>query len=106
MIITYRRNSATFLRLLSEHAPLHSNKLGVDYRELRDYLPYRHVDDADKIYSCGWNDHIRDGRQAHNFDKTEFYFGKKVADYCRVNNISSLWSDIPRDQRGLTKPWD
>lgn len=32
-------NSATFLRLLSEHAPLHSNMLGVGYRELRNYLP-------------------------------------------------------------------
>ncbi len=99
-------NSATFLRLLSECAPLHSNRLGVEYRELRNYLPYRHVDDADKIYFCGWNDHIRDRRKAHNFDKTEFYLGKKVADYCRVNNISSLWSDIPRDERRLTNPWD
>ena len=32
--------------------------------------------------------------------------GKKVADYCRANNISSLWSDIPRDERRLTNPWD
>ena len=63
-------------------------------------------DDEDKIYFCGWNDHKADKRKAHNFDKTEFYLGKKVADYCRANNISSLWSDIPRDERRLTNPWD
>ena len=99
-------SSATFLRLLSQNAPLHSNMRGVDYRELQNYLPYRHVDDEDKIYFCGWNDHKADKRKAHNFDKTEFYLGKKVADYCRANNISSLWSDIPRDERRLTNPWD
>lgn len=99
-------NSATFLRLLSQNAPLHSNMRGVPYRELRNYLHYRHIDDADKIYFCGWNDHKTDKRKAHNFDKTEFFLGKKVADYCRANNISSLWSDIPRDERRLTNPWD
>lgn len=52
----------------------------------------------DKIYFCGWNDHQKDGRQARNFDKTEYFLGKKVAEYCRENNISSLWSDIPRDE--------
>lgn len=99
-------NSAAFLLLLSENSPRTSNCRGVDYRELRNYLPYRHVDEEDKIYFCGWNDHIKDGRKAHNFDKTEFYFGKKVADYCIKNNISSLWSAIPRDECKVTKPWN
>lgn len=99
-------NSIAFLQLLSKNAPRHSNCQGVDYAELRQYLPYRHVDDIDKKYFCGWNDHQKDKRKAHNFDKTEFFFGKSVADYCRKNNISSLWSDIPRDERSLTNPWD
>lgn len=98
-------NSIAFLQLLSEKSPQHSNCLGVGYTELRRYLPYRHVDEADKIYFCGWNDHKRDGRKAHNFDKTEFYFGNEVACYCRRHNISSLWSDIPRDERKVSKPW-
>ena len=99
-------NSAAFLRLLSENSPRTSNRQGVDYRELRDYLSYRHVDEEDKIYFCGWNDHTKDNRKAHNFDKTEFYFGKKVADYCRNHNISSLWSDIPRNEQRITNPWN
>lgn len=99
-------NSAAFLQLLSKNSPKHSNRQGVSYKELRNYLSYRHVDEEEKIYFCGWNDHIKDKRTAHNFDKTEFYLGKKVADYCRKNNISSLWSNIPRDERKVTNPWD
>jgi len=99
-------NSKAFLQLLSERSPRHSNCQGVDYTELRQYLPYRQVDEQDKIYFCGWNDHIRDHRHARNFDKTEFFFGKIVADYCRVHNISSMWSDIPRDEQRLTNPWN
>ena len=97
---------ALFLRLLSENSPRQSTRQGVDYTELRRYLPYRHVDEEDKIYFCGCNDHQKDRRQARNFDKTEFFLGKAVAEYCRENNISSLWSDIPRDERQLTNPWD
>ncbi len=98
--------SRTFLQLLSEHAPQRSNHQGVNYTELRNYLPYRNVEEADKIYFRGWNDHLIDHRTARNFDKTEYYFGKRVADYCRVNNISSLWTDIPRDALNVTNPWE
>lgn len=42
--------SATFLRLLSEKAPDKSSCRGVNYEMLIDYLPYRHVDEKDKIY--------------------------------------------------------
>lgn len=99
-------NSSKFLYLLSEKAPPCSNLQGVQYNELRKYLPYRSVDEADKIYFCGWNDHRRDGRNARNFDKTEFYFGIQIANYCRSHNISSLWSSIPRDEKTANKPWD
>lgn len=99
-------SSSVFLRLLSEKAPKFSNKKGVEYHELQSYLSYRQVDDADKIYFCGWNDHQKDNRNAHNFEKTEFYFGKTIADYCRKNNISSMWSDIPREEKPFTNPCD
>ena len=99
-------NSSGFLKLLSQKAPQISSCKKIPYEELRAYLPYRKVEDADKIYFCGWNDHIRDKRKAHNFDKTEFYLGKTVADYCRQHNISSLWTDIKRDEMSLTNPWE
>ncbi len=97
-------SSSAFLRLLSEQAPHSSNRRGVDYKELRNYLPYRQVDERYKIYFNGWNDHIKDNRKAHNFDKTEFYLGKKIADYCREHNISSRWKDVPKDEKRLTNP--
>ena len=106
--LTWNENhfsSPDFLRLLSENAPNHSNLKGVDYRELRDYTQYRQVDEAEKIYFCGWNDHTKDNRKAHNFDKTEFYFGKTVADYCRANNISSRWTDVPKEEIQYKNPF-
>lgn len=98
--------SKVFLQLLSKNSPKKSKCTGVDYQILKNYLPYRKVDEADKNYFCGWNDHKKDKRKARNFDKTEYFFGKTVADYCRNNNISSLWSDIPRDELIVTKPWE
>ncbi len=99
-------SSAVFLQLLSKNSPKFSKRTGVDYQTLRNYLPYRQVDEADKIYFCGWNDHKKDKRKAQNFDKTEFFFGKSIADYCRKNNISSLWSDIPRNEINTINPWE
>ena len=43
-------NSAVFLRLLSEKSPQYSNCRGVDYKDLRLYIPYRSVEEKDKIY--------------------------------------------------------
>lgn len=98
-------SSAVFLRLLSDKSPRKSSLRGVDYTELRRYLSYRNVEEKDKIYFCGWNDHLKDKRKAHNFDKTEYFFGKHVADYCRQHNISSMWSDIPRHEQKVIEPW-
>ena len=98
-------SSDKFLFLLSDKAPRKSSLQKIDYKEKLKYLNYRNVEEKDKIYFCGWNDHLKDGRRARNFDKTEFYFGNQVATYCRKHNISSLWSDIPRDEKIVTNPW-
>ena len=50
------------------------------------------ADEPDKTVFVGWNDHKLDKRVARNFGKTELFLGKKVADFCRCNNISSLWT--------------
>ena len=89
--------SNVFLRLLSNHIPPHYSGFQYSSPTMRPSLICRHVEESEKIYFKGWNDHKKDGRTARNFDKTEFYFGKAIADYCRKNNISSLWTDIPRD---------
>lgn len=107
--LTYRGDgftSNTLLCLLSEHIPTKSTGVRIDHAEMRNYVKCRHVDEADKRYFKGWNDHIKDGRQAQNFDKTEFYLGREVADYCRRNNISSLWTNIQREEERYSNPWN
>lgn len=97
--------SNIFLKLLSSKIPCCSSGVHIASEEMIKYVKCRHVDEADKIYFKGWNDHTKDGRVARNFDKTEFYFGKTVADYCRVHNISSLWTDIISEKESCHMPW-
>ena len=107
--LTYKNDgftSNTLLKLLSSHVPIKSSGVNVTYETMRSYAHYYHVNEEDKIYFKGWNNHVRDNNIARNFDKTEFYFGKKVADYCRKNNISSIWTANPREQKMYHMPWN
>lgn len=97
--------SNTLLKLLSSHIPPASSGVKITYKTMRQYTKCRPVEESEKIYFKGWNNHVVDKNKAHNFDKTEFYFGKKVADYCRRNNISSLWTNIYRDETRYRNPW-
>lgn len=86
--------SIVFLRFIAEHVPTEYNGQIVDPVSL---MPFRKTrirksDEPNKTVFKGWNDHIKDKREAHNFDKTELFFGKSVADYCRAHNISSMWT--------------
>lgn len=98
-------NSNVFLNLLSSKIPLKYSGYKYTYKDMIPFLKCKPVDEAEKIYFKGWNDHTKDNRQARNFDKTEFYFGKEVADYCRKNNISSLWTNIPAEENIYFSPW-
>ena len=97
-------NSNTLLKLLSKKIPIKSSGNKVDYETMSKFVKCRQVDEADKIYFKGWNDHIMDKRIARNFEKTEFYLGKSVADYCQANNISSLWTDKKSERKKYTPP--
>lgn len=97
--------SSTLLKLLSSHIPMVSKGITLPYEFMRPYLKCRSVDEADKIYFKGWNDHQKDGKRARNFDKTEFFLGKTVADYCRAHNISSIWTNVPREEVDYLPPF-
>lgn len=97
--------SFDFLLLLSKSAPKKSSLEKIDYTYLRNFIPYRHIEESQKIYFHGWNDHVKDKRTAHNFDKTEYYFGKSIADYCRRHNISSIWTDEFHKEKPFMEPW-
>ena len=66
----------------------------------------KHVEESDKIYFYGWNDHKKDGRQAKNFEKTKLFFGIEIENYCRKNNISSMWTDDPSKNKPADNPWE
>ena len=85
--------SFKFLKYINDHAPRFCSSSIVRPSDL---MPYRKnkikkTDEADKTVFWGWNDHQIDKRKAQNFAKTELFFGKRVADYCREKNISSIW---------------
>ena len=86
--------SSMFLNYINTHAP---SKCSLKPVQPSHIMPFRKkniskTDEPDKDVFLGWNDHVLDGRNAHNFAKTELFLGKKVADYCKAHNISSMWT--------------
>ena len=106
--LSYKNGGFTsnmFLNLLSSKMPDKYSGYKFSYEDMVPYLKCKPVDEAEKIYFKGWNDHIKDHNKARNFEKTEFYFGKEIADYCRKNNISSLWTHIASEKKLYYNPW-
>lgn len=106
--LSYRNDgftSNTLLKLLSNKIPEKSSGIKINYETMINYVECRKIDESEKIYFKGWNDHIKDGKKAQNFDKTEFYLGKQVTDYCRRNNISSMWTDIQFERKEYQNPF-
>lgn len=107
--LSYKNEGFTsnmFLKLLSSKIPEKYSGYKYSYEDMIPYLKCKSIDEAEKKYFKGWNDHIKDHNKAHNFEKTEFYFGKKIADYCRENNISSLWTHINNEKILYHNPWE
>ena len=95
-------NSNVFLNLLSSKIPQKYSGYKYTYKDMIPFAKCKQIDESEKIYFKGWNDHAKDAR---NFEKTEFYFGKEIADYCRKNNISSLWTSVPSEENTYYFPW-
>ena len=95
-------SSAKFLREIDSHAPQRCSPIRVQPHEIARYKP--NIPDNEKIYFLGWNDHLIDGKRAQNFEKTRAILGDAVADFCIKNNISSLWTHIPRKTRNYSDP--
>lgn len=55
---------------------------------------HRDIDEADKIYFCGWHTNPK-GKYVTpaNYDKTKFAFGDEVAERSKRSNISSKWTN-------------
>ena len=92
--------SFKFLLYIANHAPKQAKTNIVHPSHLARFRQssIKKEDEPEKIYFRGWNNHQADKRTARNFDKTEKFFGKDIADVCRRHNISSIWSAYPQDE--------
>lgn len=94
--------SYIFLKFISEHAPAFCSGKPVQPNVMQRWYPHRvnAVDPENRTVFYRWVEQDTRGNKAHNFEKTEAYFGKNVADYCRKHNISSQWL-TPEQAEGM-----
>lgn len=87
--------SEIFLKYIASHAPSRCSLKTIQPHQMAPYYSVDSIDDGEKVYFCGWKPHLSDNRHVRekNLEKTEFFFGKQVVDFCRSNNISSAWTD-------------
>lgn len=103
--------SYIFIRFISERAPEHCANIPVQPAIMQRYYNNRiiNIDPSDRTVFYRWVDQSKKGHEAHNFQKTEQYFGKRVADYCRRHNITSQWVTPQQAQsmhiQSVKYPW-
>ena len=104
--------SYIFLKFISEHAPKFCTGRPVQPNVMQRWYPNRimAVDPEQRTVFFRWVDQNVRGNRAHNFEKTETYFGRTVADYCRRHNITSQWL-TPAQAEGMhiqavRYPWE
>lgn len=105
--------SYIFLKYLCDHSPNKYRKKIINPSIVRLCAPRKatNIDEADRTVFYRWMPQSDTGRTARNYEKTEFYFGKNVADYCREHNISSQWVTEEQAKNmnikiNLKNPWD
>lgn len=110
--LTYRGDgfsSFVFLQYIAAHVPNHySGQIlqphQVAAHMVNDITCKEEIDAAKKIYFKGWKHHETDGRDAKNFAKTKKLLGEQAYKFCLANNISSCWSENPRERKDYYSP--
>ncbi len=66
----------------------------------------RDVEEASKVYFCGWRDNTVRGDNVteKNLLKTRELLGQKAYERCKAKNISSCWTDDPKKAITFTLP--
>lgn len=83
--------------------------VGVAFRKTtpRDLSRYRRdVEEADKIWFCGWRDNTSEGKHvtSMNLIKTRRWLGEQAYLRCKEKNISSRWTDDKTKAKELWLP--
>lgn len=95
--------SYKFLKYVAQRIPTQYSKVKVQPHEIAKYKQ-RNVDEANKIYFCGWKFYESSERNAKNFDKTKKWLGDEAYEFCKRNNISSCWTDIDLKRKDYYSP--
>lgn len=101
-------SSFAFLKFVDDHIPPKCSKKIVPVRKL---VPFRasqlnRNDREEGFIFCGWLTHKGNNNgHVRNLEKTEKFFGKQVAAYCKKNDISSKWTTDPSKRIDEYYPW-
>lgn len=90
-------STSNFLTQIDAALPTTANRK--DRARPQDLAPYhRDVEEADRIYLCGWQDNhpIKKTVTPANLAKTRKLLGEATYLWCEQHNFSTKWSDDPR----------
>lgn len=96
--------SFKFLKFFSDHLPARYSGNKIEPHEIALYKS-KEVPESHKIYFHGWRTYGPDSvYSAQNFEKTREFLGEEAYQFCKRNNISSRWSDEPKERRDYYTP--
>lgn len=95
--------SYKFLKYVAKRIPARYSKTKIQPHEIAKYKQ-RNIDDAHKIYFCGWKFYEGSERNAKNFEKTKKWLGDEAYEFCKRNNISSCWTHIDLKRKDYYSP--
>lgn len=95
--------SYKFLKYVAKRIPTRYSKTKIQPHEIAKYKQ-RNIDDAHKIYFCGWKFYEDSERNAKNFEKTKKWLGDEAYEFCKRNNISSCWTHIDLKRKDYYSP--
>lgn len=92
-------NPEALFSIINQHIPA-NNYQKVGYSDtIRAERLCRDVEDADKIYFCGFrHNSANESVSDRNYEKTRIAFGDRIADMLRRENVSTRWTDIVGDE--------
>ncbi len=94
-----------FFTEFNRHIPNHTSPENTpEPHEVARY--YRHVEEADKIYFCGWRDNTKVGKHvtAENLAKTLRLLGERAHELARRRNLSTCWTDVYENRTTFAMP--
>lgn len=96
--------SFKFLKYFAKRLPTQYSKNNIEPHEIAWYKS-KYVPESHKIYFLGWRTYgPESSHSAKNFKKTREFLGEETYEFCKKNNISSRWTDEPKEREDYYTP--